>query len=77
MGDLPGKFPRRRVSEDKAHQKELCSPVGTIIDSISSRYNWYQSRDPARSVVDEDVGPLEGRVIGQSHSLELREGKRG
>ena len=57
-GDLPRKFLRRRVSEDKASRK---TRVGCKDESRfdKQRYNWYQSRDPARSVTDKDVGSLE------------------
>ena len=33
MGDLPGKFPGRRASEDKARRKDPCWPVGTVVES--------------------------------------------
>ena len=33
MGDLPGKFPGRRASEDKARRKVPCWPVGTVVES--------------------------------------------
>ena len=63
MGDLPGKFPGRRASEDKARRKDSCWLVGIASSRISSRYNWYQSRDPTGSVADEDIGPLKGGGI--------------
>ena len=63
MGDLLGKFPEKRASQDKARRKDSCWLMGTLSSRISSRYNYYQSRDPARSVADEDIGPLKGGVI--------------
>ena len=33
MGDLPRKFPKRRVSEDKARRKGSCWLVGTVVES--------------------------------------------
>ena len=33
MGDLPGKFPGRRASEDKARRKDPRWPVGTVVES--------------------------------------------
>ena len=33
MGDLPGKFPGRRASEDKARRKDPCWLVGTVVET--------------------------------------------
>ena len=42
MGDLPGKFPKRRASEDKARRKDPCWPVGTVVESDKQplQFSW-------------------------------------
>ena len=42
----------------KHAEKTRVDPWGQLTIRRAGRYNWYQSRDPAVSVVDEDVEPL-------------------
>ena len=41
MGDLPGKFPKRRASEDKARRKDSCWLVGTVVESDTQPLHIY------------------------------------
>ena len=58
-----GSFPGDVRVRTKHVGKTRVGLWGQSSSRISSRYNWYQSRDPAGSVADEDVGPLKGGVI--------------
>ena len=52
MGDLPGKFPGRRASEDKARREDSCWPVGTVVES---------DKQPLQ-VALESINPYKGRL---------------
>ena len=48
MGDLPGKFPGRRASEDKARRKDPCWPVGTVVESDKQPLQLLSELRPSR-----------------------------